>query len=159
MGTPRKHPIVKKLEGNPGRRPIVEVQVNPAGEVFIPDHLNEDAQACLELLRRYMPLKVYASSDSFALAAFATAWAWHKRATFETQAPDFDPIEEANGRTQPHAWFKILFRASEDMRAWGARLGLDPIARAAMKMPKEDAPRSKFEGLLGHNRSSDFSNA
>ena len=39
--------------------------VEGLGEPFIPDHLNEDARACVEVIRASMPDSVYCALDSF----------------------------------------------------------------------------------------------
>jgi len=150
---------IKQLEGNPGKRAIDLIGLEATGEALVPDHLHDDAQACIELVKRSMPPKTYATVDTFALSAFATAWAWHKRATHEMNAPEFEPIVEGSkGQKQPNPWFKILKAMSEEMRTWGDRLGLDPKARAALKLPDEK-PRSKFDGLIGQPGSSRSLNA
>src|SRR6478735_11372952 len=90
---PKKEPAAaQKLKGNPSKAPIVEPVVIPEGEPFIPPHLDDDAQACIEQVKRAMPPGVYASVDSYALAAFATAWAWHKHAAHHMAAPGFQPV-------------------------------------------------------------------
>jgi len=156
-GRPKKLPQLKKLEGNPGKRAIDEIGLQAIGEAFAPDHLNEDAAACFELIKASMPPATYAKVDTFALAAFATAWAWHKRATHEANNPEFEPIVVGSkGQEQPNPWFKILKAMSEEMRTWGDRLGLDPKARLGLKLPDEK-PRSKFDGLIGRPASSPLS--
>lgn len=148
-GPKPKLPQLKKLEGNPGKRHIEEIVVQAGGDAYAPDHLNDDATACFEMIKRSMPLRLYAAADTFALSAFATAWAWHKRATHELNSPDATPIVEGSkGQLQPNPWFKILKAMSEEMRTWGDRLGLDPKARAALKAPADDGPKSKFAGLI-----------
>lgn len=148
-GRPRKLPHLKLLEGNPGKRAIEDIGLQATGEAFAPEHLHEDAVACFELIRRSMPPHTYATVDTFALAAFATAWAWHKRATHESNNPEFKPIViGSKGQEQPNPWFKLLKAMSEEMRTWGDRLGLDPKSRMALRMPDEQ-PRSKFHGLIG----------
>jgi hypothetical protein len=57
------------------------------GDVFIPEHLHEDAQGCLQVIKDSMPVGIYSSLDTFLLAAFACAWATHKRAAHEMNNP------------------------------------------------------------------------
>jgi hypothetical protein len=45
-GRPRKSPREKQLEGSRVRKSVVEVFA-PRGVPFIPEHLNDDAQACM----------------------------------------------------------------------------------------------------------------
>lgn len=160
-GRSPKPAAMKRLDGNPSRRPIIEAEVVASGLVFVPDHLSEDATLCIETVKRSMPPSVYATVDSYGLSAFATAWAWHKRATHEMNAPGFSPVVSGStGQAAPNPWFKILRLASEEMRAWGDRLGLDPAARARLRLPNEnDKPASKFGGLIGLPGSSRSLNA
>lgn len=93
MGRPRKSPMARRLEGNPGKRPIPESAVSASGTVIAPDHLSDDATACIETIKRSLPPKTYASCDTFLLAAYATAWAEHKRCVEEVNRPEFGDVE------------------------------------------------------------------
>ena len=148
-GRKPKPAAVRRLEGNPRKHPIVDPEVIGLGEPFVPPELHEDAQACVELVKRAMPPSVYSALDSYALAAFATAWAMHKRAAHAMAAPDFQPIitDEAGNR-RPSPWFRVLRGQSAEMRSWGDRLGLSPAARASLKLPGPNDPPSKFAGLV-----------
>ena len=147
-GSKPKHPAVRALDGNPGKRPIIDVQIEALGAVFVPDHLSDDAQACIEHITRMMPPAVYAAVDSYGLACFAAAWAWHKTAVHTMAAPGFVAIVKgSSGQEAMSPWFKVLKLASEEMRSWGDRLGLSPAARMAIKMPAAEKPTSKFGNL------------
>ncbi len=150
-GAKPKPAELKRLEGLPGKRKIEMPTVIAEGPVFIPPHLHEDAQACVEMIKRSMPPRIYSALDSFGLAAFATAWAWHKAATHEMTNPEFEPVltDRLTQVQRVNPWFRILNSQSAEMRSWGDRLGLNPAARATLKMPGHDAPKSKFAGLSG----------
>ena len=136
---------IKRLKGNPGKRPLPEGGVVASGEPFVPDHLEDDAKACVEMIRRSMPPGVYARSDSFALAAYGAAWALHKAAV---EALRTEPrVVQGSRGPQPSPWVKIQNQQAQLMMSLGDRLGLDPKARAALKLPDEK-PASKFDGLL-----------
>ncbi len=156
---PKKEPAqLQRLKGNPSKREIIDPSVMPEGDAFVPPHLHEDAQACVEMIKRSMPKGVYSTLDSFALSAFATAWAWHKHAAHEMNAPDFQPVDvDEKGVARPSPWFRILNSQSAEMRSWGDRLGLTPSARANLRLPGPDAPKSKFDGLVGQIGSSGLS--
>ena len=85
----KKPAIVRRLEANPGRRPIEADGIEGLGEPFIPEHLPDDARGCIEVIKQSMPPGVYSGLDSFLLAAFAMAWTIHKRAAFEIGNPAF----------------------------------------------------------------------
>jgi hypothetical protein len=103
-GRPRKSPQEKLLEGS---RDKIQVEVfAPHGAPFVPDHLNEDAQACAEHIIRNFSSKCISAIDSYCLAVFAAAWAWHKRAVHEMSSPVFNPVEvrhDKNGDGFPAA--------------------------------------------------------
>lgn len=157
MGRPRKSPLEKRLDGNPGRREIIADIVVPEGAPFVPEHLPEDAQACAEHILKSFKAKTFTAPDSYALAAFATAWAWHKAATHEMASPDFQPIVPGStGNFAPNPWFRILNDQARVMLAYAPKLYLTPADRAGLR-GLEDRPKSKFEGLLGPNASSHLS--
>ena len=159
-GRKKKPSAIKVLDGNPGKRRIVEPEINPTGDIFIPPHLDDDAQACIEVIKRSMPPQLYRAIDSFALSAFATAWAWHKHAAHVMADPEFSPIIiDVTGNQKVSPWFRVLNSQSAEMRSWGDRLGLAPSARASLKLPGQAAEASKFGGLIAHAGSSSSLNA
>lgn len=154
MGRRRKLPEIAKIEGNPGKRPIFDVGVDGLGEPFVPEHLHEDAQGCIEVIKRSMPPDIYSRLDSFLLAGFGMAWAIHKRAAIEIKGPSFSwLVLNASGNEVANPWIRILNSQAMTMASLGDRLGLDPKARAALRLPGE-RPKSKFDGLVGQTESS-----
>lgn len=141
---------VKKLKGNPGKRAIQAPTVRALGDAFVPAHLTDDAQGCIEVIRASMPPTTYAKADSFILSAYATAWALHKQAVEAlSDGTENPPVEiGSTGNRVPSPWVKILNQQAQLLASLGDRLGLDPKARAALKLP-EEKPRSKFDGLVG----------
>jgi phage terminase small subunit len=111
-GRPRKSPQEKLLEGSRAR---VQVEVfAPHGAPFVPEHLNDDAQACAEHIIRSFSMKHISSLDSYALAVFAAAWAWHKAAVHAMSAPGFQAVEtrhDKNGDGFPARTIQMNQRA------------------------------------------------
>ncbi len=157
-GRPSKAPEERRLDGNPGKRPIpIEIFV-PDGAPFVPDHLAENAQVCAEFIIASFKAKRLTAPDSYLLATFATAWAWHKAATHAMNAPDFEPIiPGSRGNLAPNPWFKILNEQARTMISLSAKLYLSPADRASVKGSVAERPRSKFDGLIGQPASSDLS--
>ncbi len=145
-----KLPQVAKLEGNPGKRPVIDSGIRASGEPIGYDHLSDDAHECVAVVKSCMPPGIYSRADSFILNAFAAAWALHKRALEEINKPEFEhTVASARGGDQPNAWLRILDSQAKLMASLGDRLGLDPKARAALHLPAGDSrPKSKFEGLV-----------
>src|SRR5262245_2996308 len=137
-GRKKKLSALRILDGNPSKRPIQESGLDGIGEPFIPDHLMSDAASCVNVIMSSMPPGLYRRLDSFLLAAFAMAWAAHKRAAEEIAKPDFQFVEinEKTGVSHPSAWLKILNTQAGVMAALGGRLGLDPLARQALRSPE-----------------------
>lgn len=155
MGRPRKSPDERRIEGNRSRTPIPVELFTPEGAPFVPEHLSEDAQVCAEFILRSFKTKHLSAPDSFALAAFATAWAWHKAATHAMNAPDFMPvIEGSTGQQVPSPWFKILNEQARVMLSFATKLYLTPADRASLAGAVQEQPKSKFDGLLGQSGSS-----
>lgn len=144
-----KLPQLKRLEGNPGKRPIVDSGIEGLGEPFVPEHLCDDARGCLEVIRSSMPPGIYSALDTYMLSAFAVAWAIHKRAAHETANPDFEwLVKSTRGGSYPNPWLRLASQQAALLASLGDRLGLNPKARAALHV-SEEKPRSKFDGLLG----------
>jgi len=146
MGRPKRHPILRRLDGNPGKRPLHHLLIVPDGAPFIPEHLEDDAQACMDLITASMPPGVYAKADTFLLSAFATAWGVHKRAVEALHAQPL-VVSGAKGGKVQNPLVQVINSQARLMVGLGARLGLDPVARLGLRLPAE-RPRSKFDGLL-----------
>ena len=149
-GPRKKLAEIDRLEGNPSRRIIEQSGIEALGEPFIPEHLSDDARGCIETIKMSMPANIYSALDSFILSAFATAWALHKRATHEMNAPDFKwTVKSKRGSAVESAWIKIANKQAGILATLGDRLGLDPKSRAALKLPDAKRRNSKFAGLTG----------
>lgn len=153
-GPRKKLSALEQLEGNPGKRAIEASGVEGLGEPFVAEHLMDDARGCIEVIKQSMPVKVYSALDSFHLAAFAMAWAIHKKASLEISNPEFRWIvtNSAGSETQS-PWIKMLNGQAAIMASLGDRLGLDPKSRAALKLPSAKQQKSKFAGLIGQDGS------
>lgn len=155
MGRPRKSPDDRRLEGNRSKSPIpVDIFV-PEGAPFVPEHLSDDAQACIEHIVRCFKTKRLSGPDTYALSAFAVAWAWHKAATHEMNAPGFEPvIKNVQGNLVPNPWFTVLNTQAKVMLAYATKLYLTPVDRAGLATSLTEKPKSKFDGLLGEQTES-----
>jgi phage terminase small subunit len=146
----KKPSVIRRLEGNPGKRVIEASGIEALGQPFIPEHLMEDARGCIEVIQKSMPSSVCSALDSFHLAAFGMAWAIHKKAALEISNRDFQWIVvKSAGVKVPSPWLKILNQQAQILASLGDRLGLDPKSRAQLKLPNARQKRSKFEGLIG----------
>jgi phage terminase small subunit len=151
-GPRKKLPYLEALEGFPGKAAIAEagIEVEASGEPFVPEHLPDDARGVIEIIKDSMPLKVYSRLDSFLLAAFGMAVAVHQRAAHEIASPRFECVIKGRdkGAAVLSPWLRILNTEAALIASLGDRLGLNPAARAALKLPHVKR-RSQFEGLIG----------
>jgi P27 family predicted phage terminase small subunit len=155
----KKPAALRRLEGNPGRRPIEDCGIEAQGAPFIPEHLCDDARGVIDCIKASMPPSVYSALDSFLLAAFGMAWAIHKRAAHEIGAPGFQwTTASKRGSPQASPWIRIANQQAGIMAALGDRLGLDPKSRTALKLPDAKQRKSKFAGLMGAGSSSTYKN-
>jgi phage terminase small subunit len=152
-GRPRKSQREKQIEGSHAKM-SVEVFA-PHGAPFVPVHLSEDAQVCAEHIIRNFSAKHISSLDSYMLAVFATAWAWHKAAVDAMSAPGWEPVtsrEDHDGVTRKvvSPWFKILNEQARLMNSIASKLFLSPADRTAL-LNADQAP-SKFDGMFGRKK-------
>ena len=147
-GPKRKLAALDFLDGNPSRRPIEAAGVEGLGAPFIPEHLSDDAHACVEVVRASMPDRVYCALDSFTLAAFAMAWAVHKRAAREIARANFEFVLDGKSSRVQNPWLRIMNQQAAILQSLGDRLGLDPKSRQALAVPAHKLA-SRFEGLIG----------
>ena len=132
------------LDGNPSRREIEHLGIESQTEPFIPEHLQDDARGCIEVIKRSMPRRVYSALDSFLLAAFGLAWAMQKEAAIAMSAPGFKLINKSGHISR---WFAVFEKTTDKMLSLSAKLGLDPVTRQSMKVPGARQQVSKFARL------------
>jgi P27 family predicted phage terminase small subunit len=145
-----KDPEIRRLEGNPGKRPIKQPPIKPEGEPFGFDNLSEDAQACMEVIWASLPPSVLTRPDSYLIAAYATAWAAHKQASAALRDQAL-VVKGSRGTETANPLLRIVNGQARLMASLGARLGLDPASRMAIRVPDAEDPPSEFESLLGPN--------
>jgi P27 family predicted phage terminase small subunit len=138
MGRPRKPDVIKDLEGNPGRRQSIH-SIRACGVPVMPAYLKGYARETWDRVIGAMPEALYAACDVDLLAAYCQAAKMLKHST--EKLGEEAEFEEING------WTRIQARQAQLIKEIGARLGLDPVARASIAMPPEPK-KSKFEGLI-----------
>lgn len=133
---------LKRLKGNPGRRPLPPPGLRAEGVLIVPEHLSAGAKACFATVVASLPPGTYGASDGFTLGAFCTAWDLHRQAC--EQLAESTLIVE--GRVNPLLY--IINAQATLLASLGDRLGLNPKARDALGVAVAKKPASKFEGLL-----------
>lgn len=147
MGRPGRKPksaVLKILEGNPSKTPILP-DLPAAGKAKMPGHLSIEGKAVWKRIVSSMPEGFYKLADSETLAAYCEAAAEHKRATVALQSPEIDIWEHTKGRVHPAR--RNQQSAARLIAQLGTRLNLSPGDRA--QSVKNHAEVSKWAGLIG----------
>ena len=135
----------------PSMTALAELKLPSMGKVLVPEYLHEDAQACIEVITESVPDGLLTRVDSYLLASYACAVAVHKRCAHEMCRPDFQWVEisEQTGTGKPSSWVRMMFDAGNQIAKIGARLGLDPISRESVLLPRKFDLHGEFAGLIG----------
>lgn len=149
MGTsgPKKKPVaLKRLEGNPGHRPLPSGYVEPKGSPCAPEHLTGYAREVWQRVTRSMPDGVYLATDTETLVAYCDAVDTLRKAMLAIAAEGH--VLETTFGPKRNPWNTIATQTRQQIATLGTRLGLDPIARESINAP-ERRSESKFAGLVG----------
>jgi P27 family predicted phage terminase small subunit len=127
----------KKQLGNPSKKKLNHTEPTPSGRPQPPDYLDDYSRQVWDRVLIAMPQEVYTDCDTELLAAYCRACSLHRQAAL-------NPVEQAvtpDGKIS--GWVKIEREQAALMASIGTRLGLDPSARTAIKMP-ENKSGGKF---------------
>ena len=138
---------LRRLEGNPGYKPINENAPEASGRPQRPDYLSAYAIKVWDRLIGSMPEKIYTAADQDLLAAYCVQADLHRNAVKQANS-EGAVIPNEEGRPFVNPCIKVLNEAARQMTSLGTRLGLDPAARATLRVPKDEKVKSKFEGLV-----------
>lgn len=150
QGRKPKPTAQKKLAGNPGKRalPENELQFDPIAAVEAPAYLDALAIECWET---YAPLlcgqKVLCITDLHNLEAFCVAYSGWRRS--HEEAAGQITLMQDNGTVKKHPALGAANEFLNQMRSFGAVLGLSPADRARIMSPKSNEDDNPFGKLLG----------
>lgn len=147
---PKQKPTAEKLRlGNPGKRAINHDEPKPTGHPDPPDYLDAYAVEIWYRVMVAMPEGVYTACDTEALASYCAAASAKRKAVIVTtmgidEAYLADIIDQREFEDlKLKDWWKIRREQTALEISTGTRLGLDPTARTAIKMP-DSKPKGKF---------------
>lgn len=151
-GRKPKPAAIKKLEGNPGQRPIPEDFVAASGKANRPAFLPRYAAETWDRICDSMPPGIYTGADVTLLVAYCLAADHMREASIQIQSEGHVVTVQTKDGFVPrrNPWCTVQNDAMAKIATIGSRLGLDPISRESIKAPPEK-PKSKFEGLTGIN--------
>src|SRR5262245_36524346 len=143
-GQKPKPAALKRLLGNPGKRPIHDSKLKSVGAAICPDWLGEEAKKVWVRLTQTAPW--LESADEVKLAGFCQAVADLKWSVETIDAEGY--LYEARQGKIPHPANGIKNKALATIAKLGGDLGLDPIARAGIvshEPPKADSGDEFFD--------------
>jgi P27 family predicted phage terminase small subunit len=125
--SPRKPTVIRKLEGNPGRRPIPE-EIFTVGRPRVPAEFSEEERELWGAIVRSLPVTLLTGADQSVLERMAIAWARFRDCQRTIKAVGL----MVKGAYAPvrNPYIAIQKWAAEEMQACGNALGLSPVARS-----------------------------
>jgi P27 family predicted phage terminase small subunit len=142
----------KKRLGNPGRRPLNDQEPEPNGDPMPPDFLDAYARQVWDRLLLSMAKGVFTCCDQGLLATYCTLESQYRTASINvTEQGAIIDLKKYNRRTKQwetiaqkkNAWAQRQEKLTSLIASTGTRLGLDPAARTAIKVP-DKKPAGKF---------------
>jgi P27 family predicted phage terminase small subunit len=165
MSNRPKPTALKKLAGNPGKRPLNEAE--PQYEVAAPDMPEGLPPEAVAEWERVVPMlvasRVMTRVDRAALTSYVLAWARLLQAEAEIQAhgilvpvmvEDADGVYIDSGNRKKNPAVTVQNEAKRNLRAFSAEFGITPASRTKVKSegPEQDADPLGFldEDLSEH---------
>lgn len=151
-GRKPKPTALKKLEGNPGRRPLNEsAPVPPTVALRCPKHLLPEARKEWKRLAPIlMGVGLLTAADAVPFEAYCTSYArW-----LEVQAKiteEGSTYVDPQGRIRPNPYIAIANQQLREIKSLAAEFGLTPSNRAAMianVMTTKTENRDPMEAIL-----------
>src|SRR5262245_36454678 len=146
VGRRGKPNALKRLEGNRGHRPIPS-EVRPTeGALLPPSSMDQLQRSIFQRTVAAMRCGVYAPSDAAIIALHSIAQSYVQRSVESINAQGL-VILGSDGKPVRNPHVAILARMADIVRATAVELGLTPVARNQLAMPK-DASDDPLEVLL-----------
>ena len=150
-GRKPKPTAIKRLTGNPGRRPLNDAEPQPPipeGTPYVPRWLNrEGKKAWRELVKILLDCGLYTDLDRWALAMFCQVWGRYVEAERMVEEEGEFLVSEAGNRyVNP-----VAYRADkhfEQVRKMLSEFGLSPAERSRVKVAVREQQLSLADVLF-----------
>jgi P27 family predicted phage terminase small subunit len=149
-GRKPKPTVLRKLDGNPGKRPINDREpAAPEGIPDCPDYLDDVARE--EWFRTAAVLKdmgLLSLADRTALAAYCTAYS--RWVLAEEQVRKFGAIVKSpeKGFPMKSPYLTVADQSMEAMRKFMVEFGLTPSSRSRIRVPDDPEAADEFDRFL-----------
>jgi P27 family predicted phage terminase small subunit len=140
--------VLRKLRGNPGKRPMrrgpepKRLERCPEAPAYLPDYGREEWDHVAPQLWAIGLLTVL---DVAPLAAYCASYALWRQASEQL---DSLTVETEKGELRRHPLIKVVADAASDMVAFSSHFGLTPVARTRIADGIHSKLPGKFDGLI-----------
>ena len=149
-GRKPKPTAVKRLEGNPGRRPLNDDEPQPAKSISLdaPSYLDDCAAGeWRRLAEELQSQNLLTSWDEAVFASYCQCFSQWRTASAEMETEALI-VSLPSGRLRENPLIAVLQRARKDMVRYGSLIGLNPAERSRLhvsgKMEEHDEAYSFF---------------
>lgn len=144
-GPAPKPSVLKKLAGNPGKRPLNQHEpVLPIHLPPAPKWLSAEARAEYRRVGKLLVrMRVMTDADRAALLAYAVAYARWVEAEQAMAMPDFCMVQTTDkGYQHASPWLQVSNQAVKQMRTFMSEFGLTPASRS--RVEAQEDPDGEF---------------
>ena len=147
-GRKPKPTALKKLEGNPGKRPLNEMEpVPPTVSLKCPRHMLPEAQKEWKRLAPIlMNMGLLTAADAVPFEGYCTAYARWREAQDEITRHG-SIYKDQEGRIRPNPYIAIANQQMREIKSLAAEFGLTPSNRAAMLANVVTAQKSNLDPM------------
>lgn len=133
-GRKPKPTAIKKLAGNPGKRPLNKNEPKLTAKVlrvpdFLPDHAKKEWRRLARLLGEN---GIVTEADRAALTGYCIAWGRYVQAEENLKESSMILVTD-KGYQYQNPWLSISNKAAEEMRKWAVELGMTPSSRSRVQ--------------------------
>lgn len=151
MPGPKPKPTsLKLIEGNPGKHKLPKNEPKPRPvRPEMPDYLDtEGRKRWEELVSDLESIGVLTVVDREVLGGYCDAFATFVSAKRILDRDGWVKKAETSGYEMPSPWVAIRNRAMDDLRRFGAELGIGAASRSRIEVKKPDADDNPLAELL-----------
>ena len=133
----KKPAAIRKLEGNPGKRPISE-DMAAVGHPVVPTHLTPEQLDRWQDIVSSLPVELLSRADVQVIERMAIAWATFRQTTILINQSGL-LTRGQRGEPVYNPLMRVRSAATEEMQQCGMALGLSPLARTRLVAPESEA--------------------
>lgn len=149
QGRKPKPTVLKRLAGNPGRRPLNDAEPKPpVASINVPRYLDDGAkQEWRRVVKDLRAVGLLTSVDRAALEGYCMAYSLARGAQHEIEAHGV-LIEGTKGGLVKNPATAVLNQALQTMRNFMSELGMSATSRSRLKVEKPDEGKTLAEMLF-----------